>query len=122
LIAVFVGERAALDLSRLIENPASFPRVPVSVAARLVVRGLPAPFLSRLFDRRSVLAAAVHQAASHPFIVTAMRIGLRQARLSEVARQAGFTRQPPRWGGNEFDAHRSRTCPTDRRSTFVRIS
>jgi hypothetical protein len=51
-------------------------RVPVFLAALLLVRGLPALLFGRLFDRRSVVAAGLLQATSLPFIVTATQIGV----------------------------------------------
>jgi hypothetical protein len=62
--------------------------VPVFVIALLVVRGLPALLFSRLFDRRSIVAAGLLQATSLPFIVTATQIGVLTGLLSGVTAAA----------------------------------
>ncbi|WP_036226781.1 cation:proton antiporter [Marmoricola sp. URHB0036] len=84
----FVSSGLRLDLSGLMENPAALARVPVFVLALLVVRGLPALLFSRLFDRRSVVAAGLLQATSLPFIVTATQIGVLTGLLSGVTAAA----------------------------------
>jgi Kef-type K+ transport system membrane component KefB len=84
----FVSSGLRLDLSGLMENPAALARVPVFVLALLVVRGLPALLFSRLFDRRSVIAAGLLQATSLPFIVTATQIGVLTGLLSGVTAAA----------------------------------
>jgi Kef-type K+ transport system membrane component KefB len=84
----FVSSGLRLDLSGLMENPAALARVPVFVVALLVVRGLPALVLSRLFDRRSVLAAGLLQATSLPFVVTATQIGVQTGLMSGVTAAA----------------------------------
>jgi Kef-type K+ transport system membrane component KefB len=55
----FVSSGLRLDLGGLVENPGALVRVPVFLLALLLVRGLPALLFSRLFDRRSVLAAGL---------------------------------------------------------------
>ena len=72
----FVTSGLRLDLSGLVDNPSALARVPVFAVALLVVRGIPALLYSRLFDRRSVIAAGLLQATSLPFIVTATQIGV----------------------------------------------
>lgn len=84
----FVSSGLRLDLSGLMENPAALARVPVFVVALLVVRGLPAMLFTRLFDRRSVLAAGLLQATSLPFIVTATQIGVLTGLVSPVTAAA----------------------------------
>ena len=84
----FVSSGLRLDLSGLMENPAALARVPVFLVALLVVRGLPALLFSRLFDRRSVVAAGLLQATSLPFIVTATQIGVLTGLLSGVTAAA----------------------------------
>jgi Kef-type K+ transport system membrane component KefB len=84
----FVSSGLRLDLSGLMEDPAALARVPVFVLALLAVRGLPALLFSRLFDRRSVVAAGLLQATSLPFIVTATQIGVLTGLLSGVTAAA----------------------------------
>ena len=84
----FVSSGLRLDLSGLMENPAALARVPVFLVALLAVRGLPALLFSRLFDRRSVVAAGLLQATSLPFIVTATQIGVLTGLLSGVTAAA----------------------------------
>jgi Kef-type K+ transport system membrane component KefB len=84
----FVSSGLRLDLSGLMENPVALARVPVLVLALLVVRGVPALLLHRIFDRRSVLAAGLLQATSLPFIVTATQLGVFTGLLSGVTAAA----------------------------------
>ena len=84
----FVTSGLRLDLGGLLDDPASLAQVPVFALALLVVRGVPALLLGRLLDRRSVLAAALLQATSLPFIVTATQIGLLTGLLSAVTAAA----------------------------------
>ncbi len=84
----FVTSGLRLDLSGLVENSSALARVPVFALALLVVRGLPAVLFSRLFDRRSVVAAGLLQATSLPFIVTATQIGVLTGLISGVTAAA----------------------------------
>jgi Kef-type K+ transport system membrane component KefB len=84
----FVTSGLRLDLSGLVDNPSSVARVPVFAVALLAVRGIPALLFGRLFDHRSVLAAALLQATSLPFIVTATQIGVVTGLLSGVTAAA----------------------------------
>jgi Kef-type K+ transport system membrane component KefB len=84
----FVSSGLRLDLGGLVENPEALVRVPVFLLALLLVRGLPALLFSRLFDRRSVLAAGLLQATSLPFIVTATQIGVVTGLMSGVTAAA----------------------------------
>jgi Kef-type K+ transport system membrane component KefB len=72
----FVTSGLRLDLGGLFGSPSAMARVPVFVLALLVVRGVPALLFARTFDRPSVAAAALLQATSLPFIVTATQIGV----------------------------------------------
>jgi Kef-type K+ transport system membrane component KefB len=72
----FVTSGLRLDVGALLSNPSVLARVPLFLVALLVVRGVPALLYLRLFDRGSVLAAALLQATSLPFIVTATQIGV----------------------------------------------
>jgi Kef-type K+ transport system membrane component KefB len=84
----FVTSGLRLDLSGLVDHPSALARVPVLALALLAVRGIPAFLFGRLFDRRSVLAAALLQATSLPFIVTATQIGVLIGLMSGVTAAA----------------------------------
>ena len=71
----FVSSGIHLDLRGLFADPATLARVPVFLLALLIVRGVPALLHLRLLGVRSTAAAALLQATSLPFIVTATRIG-----------------------------------------------
>jgi hypothetical protein len=62
--------------------------VPLFLAALLAARGLPALLYARRFDRRSVLAAALLQATSLPFVITATQIGVLTGLMSPVTAAA----------------------------------
>ena len=80
----FVGSGIRLDLTGLFASPGALLRVPVFLAALLVVRGVPALLYLRSFGRPDTLAAGLLQATSLPFIVTAVQIGLELGLLSPV--------------------------------------
>jgi Kef-type K+ transport system membrane component KefB len=80
----FVSSGLRLDLGGLFDNPSAIARVPVFVAALIVVRGVPALLFARSFDRPSVAAAGLLQATSLPFIVTATQIGVLTGLMSPV--------------------------------------
>jgi Kef-type K+ transport system membrane component KefB len=84
----FVTSGLRLDLGGLVDNPSSVARVPVLAVALLAVRGVPALLFGRLFDHRSVVAAALLQATSLPFIVTATQIGVLTGLISGVTAAA----------------------------------
>ena len=84
----FVTSGLRLDLSGLVDNPSALARVPAFALALLAVRGIPALLYSRLFDRRSVIAAGLLQATSLPFIVTATQIGVLTGLMSGVTAAA----------------------------------
>ncbi|MBJ7600566.1 MAG: sodium:proton antiporter [Candidatus Nephthysia bennettiae] len=71
----FISSGLQFDLSSL-TNPASLARVPVFVAALLLVRGLPAAVYLRSVSARQAIGAGLLQATSLPFIVAATQIGL----------------------------------------------
>jgi Kef-type K+ transport system membrane component KefB len=78
----FVSSGVQLDLRGLIEQPSALVRVPVFLAALLVVRGVPAVLFVRSLGRRAAGAAALLQATSLPFLVTVAQIGTATGRLS----------------------------------------
>jgi len=84
----FVTSGLRLDLGGLVKAPGSLLRVPIFLVALLVVRGVPALLLARSFPRSAVFAAALVQATSLPFIVTATQIGVLTGRMSEVTAAA----------------------------------
>jgi Kef-type K+ transport system membrane component KefB len=71
----FVTSGMRLDVDALLDEPSAFARVPLFLAALLVVRGLPALVLRRDLGTRHTVAAALLQATSLPFIVTATMLG-----------------------------------------------
>jgi Kef-type K+ transport system membrane component KefB len=72
----FVASGIRLDLTGLLAHPSALARVPVFLAALLVVRGVPALLGLRAYGPRSATALALLQATSLPFIVTATQIGM----------------------------------------------
>jgi Kef-type K+ transport system membrane component KefB len=84
----FVTSGLRLDLGGLFDSPSAIARVPVFVVALLVVRGVPALLFARTFDRPSVGAAALLQATSLPFIVTATQIGVLTGLMTPVTAAA----------------------------------
>jgi Kef-type K+ transport system membrane component KefB len=78
----FVSSGVQLDLRGLFEHPSALVRVPVFLAALLVVRGVPALLFVRSLGRRGAAAAALLQATSLPFLVTVAQIGTATGRLS----------------------------------------
>jgi Kef-type K+ transport system membrane component KefB len=78
----FVSSGVQLDLRGLIEQPSALVRVPVLLAALLVVRGVPAALFVRSLGRRGAAAAGLLQATSLPFLVTVAQIGTATGRLS----------------------------------------
>lgn len=72
----FVTTGVRYDLDALVSSTSSVVMVPIFVAALLIVRGVPALLYRGALDRRRLVAAALMQATSLPFIVAAMAIGL----------------------------------------------
>jgi Kef-type K+ transport system membrane component KefB len=72
----FVASGARLDVSGLLADPGALLAVPAYLAALLLVRGVPALLLLRPLGRRPAAAAALLQATSLPFVVTATQIGV----------------------------------------------
>jgi Kef-type K+ transport system membrane component KefB len=72
----FVTSGLRFDLEALAGDPSALASVPIFLIALLVVRGIPALLYRRLLDRREVVAAALLQATSLPFIVAGAEIGL----------------------------------------------
>jgi Kef-type K+ transport system membrane component KefB len=72
----FVATGVRYDLDALLGSTSTIVMVPIFLAALLVVRGLPALLYRGLLSRRQIVAAALMQATSLPFIVAATAIGL----------------------------------------------
>jgi Kef-type K+ transport system membrane component KefB len=84
----FVSSGIRLDLKGLLDNPSALLRVPVFLAALLLVRGIPALLNVRTLGRRSAIATGLLQATSLPFIVTAAQIGVELGEISPVTAAA----------------------------------
>jgi Kef-type K+ transport system membrane component KefB len=87
----FISSGARLDLQGLLDEPGALLRVPVLLAALLVMRGVPALMQVRRLGRRSAVAVALLQATSLPFIVAAVQIGIELDRISPVTGAAMVT-------------------------------
>jgi len=72
----FVASGLRLDIRGLIDSPPALLRVPLFLLALLAARGLPALLYVPSVGRRPAVAAALLQATSLPFIVTATQIGV----------------------------------------------
>ncbi|HWD81981.1 MAG TPA: cation:proton antiporter [Kribbella sp.] len=84
----FVTSGLRLDLRGLIEDPVALVRVPLFLLALLVVRGVPAYLAVRTLGTRATAAAALLQATSLPFIVTATQIGVATGLMTPVTAAA----------------------------------
>lgn len=80
----FVSSGLRLDIEGLIDSPEALARVPVFLVVLLLVRGVPALLSLPTFGVRRTTAAALLQATSLPFIVTATQIGVVTGRLDAV--------------------------------------
>jgi Kef-type K+ transport system membrane component KefB len=72
----FVATGVRFDLTALFANATNLARVPIFLAALLIVRGLPALVYRSLAGRRQILAAALLQATSLSFLIVAGQIGV----------------------------------------------
>lgn len=84
----FVTSGLRLDIRGLIESPGALARVPLFLLALLAARGLPAALYVPTVGRRAALAAALLQATSLPFIVTASQIGVLVGAMEPVTAAA----------------------------------
>ena len=85
----FVSSGLQFDLDALLSGASTLARVPLFLAALLLVRGLPALLYAGTLGRRPTLAAALLQATSLPFIVAASMIGI-ELGLIDAATGAGL--------------------------------
>ncbi len=72
----FVTTGVRFDLDALLADASNLAMVPVFLVAIAVVRGLPALIYRRAIDARRTLVAALLQATTLPFVVTATTIGI----------------------------------------------
>jgi Kef-type K+ transport system membrane component KefB len=72
----FVTTGVRYDLGALTGSASSVVMVPIFLAALLAVRGVPAMLYRGILGRRQMLAAALMQATTLPFVVAATAIGL----------------------------------------------
>ncbi len=85
----FISSGIRFDLDALFADTTAIASIPAFVAALLVARGLPALVYRGQLDRRRVIAAALLQATSLPFIVAATAIG-RELELIDAAASAAL--------------------------------
>jgi Kef-type K+ transport system membrane component KefB len=72
----FVATGVRFDLTALFASATNLVRVPIFLAALLIVRGLPALLYRSLASRTQTLAAALLQATSLSFLIVAGQIGV----------------------------------------------
>jgi Kef-type K+ transport system membrane component KefB len=72
----FVASGLRLDVGSLFASPGALLRVPVLLALLLLIRGIPAVLFLPALGPRRVAVAALLQATSLPFIVTASQLGV----------------------------------------------
>lgn len=72
----FISSGLRFDLDALLDSPSAFLKVPLFLAALLVVRGVPAALYVPEVGRRGAVAAGLLQATSLPFLVTVTQIGV----------------------------------------------
>jgi Kef-type K+ transport system membrane component KefB len=87
----FVTSGLRLDVSALVASPSAFALVPLFLLALLVARGVPAVLYTRSIGAHAAGAAALLQATSLPFIVTAADIGVRIGQLEPAVAAALVT-------------------------------
>jgi Kef-type K+ transport system membrane component KefB len=85
----FVASGVRFDLDALFASSTAIASIPAFVAALLLARGVPALLYRGQLDRRQVIAAALLQATSLPFIVAATQIG-QSLGVIDAATSAGF--------------------------------
>src|SRR2546425_6039432 len=85
----FVTSGLQFDLRALVASPSNLLRLPLFLVPLLAVRGLPALLYRGMIGGRRIMAAALLQATSLPFIVAAAAIGL-QLRLISPASGAAL--------------------------------
>src|SRR5256712_532733 len=81
----FVTSGLQFDLRALVASPSNLLRLPLFLVALLAVRGLPALLYRGMIGGRRIMAAALLQATSLPFIVAAAAIGLELRLISPAS-------------------------------------
>ncbi|MEA2425724.1 MAG: hypothetical protein QOH13_2134 [Thermoleophilaceae bacterium] len=84
----FVATGLKFDLNALLDHPSNLVKVPIFLAALLVVRGLPAAIYRRVIGPERTLVAGVLQATSLPFIVAASTIGVEMGLMGSAESSA----------------------------------
>jgi Kef-type K+ transport system membrane component KefB len=84
----FITSGLQFDLAALISSPATLLRVPIFLAALLLVRGLPALLYRPLVGSRRSVVAGLLQATSLTFIVAASQIGLELGLITKATSAA----------------------------------
>jgi Kef-type K+ transport system membrane component KefB len=84
----FVTSGLRLDVAGLVSSGSALVRVPVFLGVLFLARGLPALMFVRAWGARRTMAAALLQATSLPFIVTATQIGTSLDLMSPVTAAA----------------------------------
>src|SRR5713226_1031932 len=84
----FVTSGIQFDLAALISSPSTILRVPIFLAALLLVRGLPALLYRPLVGSRRSVVAGLLQATSLTFIVAASQIGLELGLITKATSAA----------------------------------
>jgi Kef-type K+ transport system membrane component KefB len=87
----FVSSGLRFDHQSLLDAPSALARVPLFLAALLVVRALPALLYAPTIGRRWAAAAGLLQATSLPFLVTATSIGVTLGEITPVTAAALVT-------------------------------
>ncbi len=84
----FVASGLRFDLDALFSSASTLARVPLFLAALLLVRGLPAVLYRSLVGGRYALAAGLLQATSLGFVVVASQIGMDLGQISAATGSA----------------------------------
>src|SRR5258706_3498226 len=84
----FVTSGIQFDLAALFSSPSTILRVPIFLAALLLVRGLPALLYHPLVGSRRSVVAGLLQATSLTFIVAASQIGLELGLITKATSAA----------------------------------
>jgi Kef-type K+ transport system membrane component KefB len=84
----FITSGIQFDLAALISSPSTILRVPIFLAALLLVRGLPALLYRPLVGSRRSVVAGLLQATSLTFIVAASQIGLELGLITKATSAA----------------------------------
>ena len=84
----FISSGLRFDLHALLDSPSAIARVPLFLLAILVCRGVPAALYRSTVGPRQAVAAALLQATTLPFLVTATSIGVTLGEIKPVTAAA----------------------------------